>query len=158
SQGGQNGPLFLAADAQARGGVLSGASVSVPITLTEKTKPTPSVAAAFRTLLGLTHPEDAAELTLAHPVLSFAQLPVHPTDPLNYAGYQLVHPRAGVPAKSVLLTEGVSPDGSGDSYAPPHGIEVAAVAAGLPRIAPGTHAVVEATLADVAVPEGGIAG
>ena len=37
SQGGLNGPLYLAVDASARGGVLSGASSGVPITLLEKT-------------------------------------------------------------------------------------------------------------------------
>ena len=161
SQGGQNGPLFFAADAQTRGGVLSGASVSVPITLTEKTKPIPSVAASFRTLLGLIHEDEAAELTLAHPILSFAQTFVDPTDPLNYAAYESIRPRAGFAAKSVLLTEGVSPDGTGDSYAPPHGIEVAAIASGLPRMAPGTHAILEASyanVADIAVASGGLTG
>ncbi|MCI4370871.1 MAG: hypothetical protein L3J81_06045, partial [Thermoplasmata archaeon] len=41
SQGSLNGPLYFAADSSARGGVLSGAASGVPITLLDKTSPSP---------------------------------------------------------------------------------------------------------------------
>ncbi|MEO7327610.1 MAG: hypothetical protein ABI193_03460, partial [Minicystis sp.] len=43
SQGGLNGPLFLAADDAARGGILSGSGAFLTIALLDKTKPSPSV-------------------------------------------------------------------------------------------------------------------
>ena len=70
-------------------------------------------------------------------------------------------PRAGHAPKSIYQTEGVIADGTGDSYAPPHGIEALSVAMGLPRQLPGEHAVVEAAWAgikDVTVPSGGLQG
>jgi hypothetical protein len=60
-----------------------------------------------------------------------------------------------------LQTEGVGPDGTGDSYAPPHGIEIGAVATGLPRMAPGIHVVAEMKaggLGDVTIPSAGLQG
>ncbi|HEY2515287.1 MAG TPA: hypothetical protein VGI39_30680 [Polyangiaceae bacterium] len=161
SQGGQNGPLFFAADDAARGGVLSGSSASVPITLLDKTSPAPSVAGLWLFALGLTHPSDAAELNLFHPIFSFAQTVVDPIDPLVYLGYLARHPRPGYAPKSIYQTEGVTPDGTGDTYAPPHGIEVASVATGLPLQLPGEHPVAEAAwggLAGVAIPAAGLQG
>ncbi|MGH7328696.1 MAG: hypothetical protein ACREJX_10135, partial [Polyangiaceae bacterium] len=67
SQGGVNGPLYLAAANTARGGVLSGTGAMIIVALLEKTEPQPSVAAAVKTLLGLTHPENADELNLYNP-------------------------------------------------------------------------------------------
>lgn len=161
SQGGQNGPLFFAADDAARGGVLSGSSASVPITLLDKTSPAPSVAGLWLFALGLTHPSDAAELNLFHPIFSFAQTVVDPIDPLVYLGYLARHPRPGHAPKSIYQTEGVTPDGTGDTYAPPHGIEVASVATGLPLQRPGEHPVAEATwggLTGVTIPQSGLQG
>jgi hypothetical protein len=159
SQGGTNGPLFLAADDQALGGVLSGSGAMITVAMIEKTQPTPSVAQAVKTILELTHPEDAAELNLFHPVLNMAQAIIDSTDPVNYAGYIIQHPRSGFAPKSILQTEGVNPDGTGDSYAPPHGIEIHSVALGLPREAPGVHVIKEATwgsLGDVTIPTAGL--
>ena len=161
SQGGLNGPLYLAADSSALGGVLSGASSSVPITLLDKTSPAPSVAGLWLFALGLTQPADVAELTLFHPIMSFAQTCMDPIDPLVYMRYVVQHPRAGHAPKSIYQTEGVFPDGGGDTYAPPHGIEVGSVAIGLPREAPGIHTVVEEPwggLGDVTIGSGGLAG
>ena len=161
SQGGLNGPLFLAADKQARGGVLSGSGSVIMVALLEKTQPTPSVAGAVKTLLQLTHPEDAMELSLFHPVLNMAQTFIDPTDPIHYAGYIIEHPRPGFAAKSIYQTEGVKPDGTGDSYAPPHGIELGSVATGLPRMLPGVHTITEAAfggLGDIAIPAAGLTG
>lgn len=161
SEGGLDGPLFLAADGAARGGVLSGSGAMITVALLEKTQPQPSVAQAVKTLLGLTTPDEAAELNLFHPVMNLAQTIVDATDPIHYAGYITQHPRPGLAPKSILQTEGVNPDGSGDSYAPPHGIEIHSVALGLPREAPGVHAIVEAPwggLGDVTVPMAGLQG
>jgi hypothetical protein len=90
-----------------------------------------------------------------------AQAIVDATDPIHYAGYIIQHPRPGFAPKSILQTEGVNPDGTGDTYAPPHGLEIHSVALGLPREAPGIHAIVEApwgNLGDVTVPAGGLQG
>ena len=161
SEGSLSGSMFLAADDQALGGVLSGSGSMITIALLEKTSPTPSVAAALTVLLQLTHGNEAAELNLFHPVLNFAQAMIDMTDPVNYVGDIFQHPRAGFKPKSVYQTEGVNPDGTGDTYAPPHGIEVGSVATGLPRQAPGVHTIVEAAwggLGDITVPAGGLVG
>jgi predicted esterase len=161
SQGGLNGPLYLAADPSARGGVLSGAGSMITIALLEKTKPTPSVAQAVKTVLSLISPDEQAELNALHPVMSLAQTLIDTVDPVNYDGYIVQHPRGTNPPKSVYETEGVNADGTGDSYAPPHGIEIGAAAIGLPREAPGIHAIEEDTyldLGDATVGTGGLAG
>lgn len=161
SQGGVNGPLFLAADKQARGGVLSGTGAMLIVALLEKTSPQPSVAQAVKTILQLTHPDDAAELNLFHPVVNLAQTIVDPTDTVHYMPFIATHPRSGFAPKSILQTEGVAADGSGDTFAPPHGIEIASVALGLPREAPGVHAIAEASwsgLGDVDVTGDGLQG
>jgi hypothetical protein len=133
----------------------------ITVALLEKTQPQPSVAQAVKTVLELTRPDEAAELNLFHPVINLAQTIVDATDPVNYAGYIIQHPRAGLAPKSILHTEGVNPDGTGDSYAPPHGIEIHAVALGLPREAPAVHPIDEAAwggLGDVSVPASGLQG
>lgn len=161
SQGGLNGPLFLASDKSARGGVLSGTGSLITIALLEKTEPKPSVAGALKTLLALTDPEEAKELDLFHPVVNLAQAIVDTTDPIHYMGRIIQRPRDGFGPKSIFETEGIGADGKGDSYAPPHGIEVGAVALGLPRQAPGLWPIREAKyagLGDVTVPAEGLVG
>lgn len=160
SQGGVNGPLFLAADDKARGGVLSGTGGLISVALLEKTQP-PIVAGAVRLLLGLSSPDYATELDLFHPIINVAQTIVDATDPINYMPYIIQHPRQGFTPKSVYLTEGIGPDGVGDNYAPPHGIEYASLAMGLPRQLPGVRAIPNATyggLLDVTVPPEGLSG
>ena len=160
SQGGLNGPLFLAGSDLARGAVLSGAGSDLALNLLEKTKPV-DVAAAFRLLVGLSDSDSAAELNLFHPVMTLVQSIVDSADPLEYGGTIARFPRTGFAPKSIYQTEGVGPDGVGDSYAPPHGIEALSVAMGLPRQLPGVHTVVEAgwaSLQDVSVPPGGLTG
>jgi hypothetical protein len=86
---------------------------------------------------------------------------VDPTDPLNYVRYIATEPRAGFAAKSVMMTEGVNPDGSGDSYSPPHGIEVQAVALGLPPQNPIIHPIEELAWGDlspITIPAEGLSG
>jgi predicted esterase len=160
SQGGQNGPLYLAADDSARGGVLSGSGSVLSITLLEKTKPTPSVAAAVKTLLTL-KPDDNDELNPLHPVISLAQSLVDPVDPIHYVGHIILDPRPGFAPKSVYQTEGVRPDFTGDSYTPPHSIEVQAVAMGLPLMTPSIHPVAEMSYGGpgpLTIPAEGVSG
>ena len=161
SQGGVNGPLYLAAANTARGGVLSGTGAMITVALLEKTQPQPSVAAAVKTLLGLSHPENADELNLYNPVINLAQTIIDATDPVNYMPYIIQNPRPGFAPKSIYQTEGVNSDGTGDSYAPPHGIEIASVAMGLPIEDPVVHPIQEASwsgLGDVGIPPGGLSG
>ncbi len=161
SQGGLNGPLYLAADPSARGGVLSGSSASIAITFLQKSLPTPSIAALVRSVfLGL-KPDEYDELDLFHPALAVGQALADVIDPMHYARYTIAAPRFGGAPKSIYLTEGINPDGVGDSYAPPHGIEVQALALGLPLQLPSQRAVVEAAWGGppaTAIPPGGLSG
>ncbi len=144
SQGGLSGPLFLASSASARGGVLSGAGAIFAIALLEKTEPKPSIrdlVTAF--FLDLTTEEEAAELNLLHPAISLAQSIVDVTDTLHYARFLAADPRPGFAAKSIYMTEGINPDGVGDSYAPPNGIEAHGVAVGLPLQLPGQRPIAQ---------------
>jgi predicted esterase len=160
SQGGLNGPLFLAASDLARGGVLSGAGSVLSVALLEKTKPV-DVAAAVRVLLGLADEERAKELNVFHPALALAQTIVDATDPIHYGAFITTSPRAGFAPKSIFQTEGIAADGSGDTYSPPHGIEALAVSMSLPRLAPGIRNIAEAQwagLGDLSVPAAGVSG
>ena len=162
SEGGLDGPLFLAGDKQALGGVLSGSGAVIIVALLDKTSPAASnVAGDVKVLLGLSRRADAAELNLFHPAINFVQAIVDVEDPVNYARYIIAQPRAGFAPKSILQTEGVNPDGTGDTYAPPLGMEIHSVALGLPRESPGIHPIAQAAwgpLADVTVPAAGLAG
>ena len=72
SQGGLNGPLFLAGSSLARGAVLSGAGSDPALNLLEKTKPA-DVAAAFRALVRPGARELATERSLFPPVMTAAR-------------------------------------------------------------------------------------
>lgn len=161
SQGGLNGPMFLAVDNQARGAVLSGSASVISITLLEKTEPI-DVAALVRNVFLALSPSEQPELNELHPEISMAQTIVDPTDPIHYVPLIAKSPLPGFAPKSVLMTEGVSADGSGDSYAPPHGIEVQAIALGLAPVEPVVYAPVELAwspaLSPFSVPAQGIAG
>ncbi len=160
SQGGLNGPLFLAGSDKARGAVLSGAGSVLAIALLEKKKPI-DVSATTRLLFGLLAADDAAELDIFHPVMALTQSIVDATDTIHYGRFITRAPRGGHAPKSIYQTEGINADGSGDTYAPPHGIEALSVAIGLPRQAPGIKAIQEAEwdgLADLSVPTDGVSG
>jgi hypothetical protein len=135
SQGGLNGPLFLAVDDYARGGVLSGAGSAISYSLLLKTLPTPSVSGLIKALLSI-QPENDDEWTELHPVISLLQTLIDTTDPIHYYGAITREPFPGHVAKSVLMTEGVRADGSGDNYAPPRTIESGAIAARYPLFNP----------------------
>jgi predicted esterase len=160
SQGGLNGPMFLAVDNQSRGGVLSGSGSMISITLLEKTEPVNVAALVKAVFLGL-NAEDAAEVNELHPAIALAQTIVDPTDPIHYVRAVALEPRPGFSAKSVLMTEGVNEDFSGDNYTPPHAIEVQAVALGLPPQEPIIHPIAELAwtgLSPVVIPAGGLSG
>ncbi len=142
SQGGLNGPLYLAADDSSLGGVLSGSGSLIGLALLEKTEPKPSVADLVRTVFLALAPEDD-ELDLYHPAIALAQTVVDAVDPIHYAGFTVLAPRDGFAPKSIYMSEGIAPDGRGDSYTPPHGIEAQAIAMGLPLVVPAQHDVVE---------------
>ncbi len=142
SQGGLNGPLFLAADDGALGGILSGSGGTLAISLLGKTQPTPSIASLVRIVfLGLGPDDD--ELDEFHPAMSLAQAVVDPVDPSNYARHIVIEPRPGHAPKSIYMTEGINADGVGDSYSPTRGIEAHAVAMGLPLAEPIVYPITE---------------
>jgi hypothetical protein len=143
SQGGLNGPLFTAIDPSARGGVFSGSGAMIAIALLEKTKPDPSPAALVRTILLGLNTDEGGELDVFHPGMSLIQTIIDVEDPLHYGRLQATDPRPGFAAKSIYMTEGINPDGSGDSYAPPHGIEAHAMCIGLPPQLPLQHDIAE---------------
>jgi len=159
SQGGLNGPLYLAAADSSVGGVLSGSSSVLSITLLEKTEPSPSVAGAVRLLLGLTG-SDADEYDIFHPGIMLAQSLVDAIDPIHYARFIVPEPRPGFSAKSILITEGIAPDGTGDNYSPPAGIEAQAVAMGLPLIEPSVLPIPQLGYgaSSTPIPSGGLSG
>jgi predicted esterase len=158
SQGGLNGPLFLAADGQTRGGVLSGSGSVITLTLLEKTSPTPSVAALVKSTLLRLRGDQQAEATVFHPGLALAQTIVDTTDPVHYVPRLIKNPRPGFLPKSIYQTEGVAASGKGDSYTPPRCIEAQAVATGLPLLNPVVYPFAGMDLAGMAPVDLGPAG
>ncbi len=162
SQGSLNGTLFLAASPASRGGVLSGASGLISITLLEKTQPAPSIEGLVEVLLGLTTADEQKELGIDHPAISLAQSIVDTVDPINYAAEIIARP-GGAVSKSIYQTEGVRADGTGDDYAPPRGGEALALAMGLGLMAPPVWQPTDAKwmgagLQPVTIPAGGLSG
>jgi hypothetical protein len=161
SQGGLNGPLFSAVDPSIRGAVFSGSGAEIAIALLEKTDPSPSVAALFSTLLLGLNAAETSELDVFHPEVSMIQSLIDVTDPLHYGRMQAADPRPGFAPKSIYMTEGINPDGTGDTYAPPHGIEAHAISIGLPVELPEQRAIAESKWGGpqpVRVPSGGLSG
>lgn len=154
SQGGLNGPLFLSVDDQARGGVLSGAGSAIAFSLVLKTLPSPSVSGLIKALLSI-QAENDDEFTELHPVVSLVQAVIDTADPVHYYAALTRAPFAGRSVKSVLMTEGVRADGSGDSYAPPRTIEAGAIAARLPLLRDVVWDVPELTKVAGVAPQGG---
>jgi hypothetical protein len=151
----------MAVDDSSRGGVLSGSAAVIAISLLEKTKPAPSVASLVQIVfLGL-RDDEGTEMNELHPAISLAQTIVDVVDPINYARSIALEPRPGFMPKSILMTEGINPDGTGDHFSPPHGIEVHAIAMGLPLQQPAVRPVSEGRWggpAPVAIPAGGLSG
>ncbi len=144
SQGGLNGALLLAVDDQTKGGVLSGAGSAISYSLLMKVKPDPSVAGLVKVFLGV-QAENEDELTVLHPALSLVQTIVDPSDPVHYYGAIAKAPFTGHVPKSVLMTEGINPDGSGDNFSPPRTIEAGAIAGAFPLLEPVVYDIPEIT-------------
>lgn len=151
SQGGLNGPIFLATDDTAKGAVFSGAGSAIAYSLLLKVKPDPSIAGLVKAFLGVSE-ENQDELGPLHPAMSLVQTVVDATDPLHYYGALARAPFMGRVPKSVLMTEGVAADGTGDNYAPPRTIEAGAVAGGFPLIEPVVLDIPELTKLDGVAP------
>ncbi len=151
SQGGLNGPLFLAVSDDARGGVLSGAGSAISYSLLEKTLPAPSVSGLMEAFLSI-QPANQDEWTELHPIVSLVQTLIDATDPIHYYAALTRAPFAGHVVKSILMTEGVNPDGTGDDYAPPRTIEDGAIVARLPLLNPVVRDVPELTGFDGVAP------
>lgn len=127
SQGGLNGPLFMAVEPTVRGGMLSGAGASIAISVEQKTDPA-SIAAPVSGLLGL---PDEDPLDRWHPVLMLIQTFIEPGDGLNYARFWFAEPPPGYAPKSVFMTVGLE-----DTYTPPETTFALAVAGRVPVITP----------------------
>lgn len=134
SQGGLNGPLFLAIDDQAQGGVLSGAGGHLAIALVDKVEPLniPQLAGFLLRFPGSGAAAlEQEHLVYEHPILALLQTWTDVADPTNYAHYLFRAPRPGFAPKSILQTEGIT-----DAYTPPRSIEALATAAGIPPLMP----------------------
>lgn len=129
SQGGLNGPLWLAAEDGARTAVLSGAGGAFNVSLLLKTSPV-NIPALITGVLGLS----PGELVPLHPAVTLLQFLVDPSDPVNYGRYIVREPRAGVHAKHIFQTQGFV-----DTYAPPEGIAALARSIAIPLVAPMPH-------------------
>jgi hypothetical protein len=129
SQGGLNGPLWLAAESGAHAAVLSGAAGVIMLSLVLKTRPI-NIAVLLSQLLQL----QPNELVPLHPVMTVLQLLVDPADPVNYGRYIIREPREGMRARHVFMTQGFV-----DSYAPPPGIAALALSIGVPLTEPVLH-------------------
>jgi hypothetical protein len=161
SQGGLNGPLFTAIDPTARGGVFSGSGADIALGLLEKTQPQPAVSGLVSSLLLGLDASNSTELDVFHPGMSLIQMLIDVEDPMNYGRLQATDPRSGFAPKSVYMTEGINPDGTGDSYAPPPTIEGHALSIGLPLQLPDQHAIPQLAWGGprpVKVPAAGLTG
>jgi hypothetical protein len=135
SQGGQNGPLFLAIDETAKSAMLSGAGAQFTLALLEKVEPLniPSILAAALVLPGTTTDEklENENISPEHPILNLLQTWMDVADPVNYAHRFFKDPRPGFEPKHIFMTEGID-----DSYTPPLSIEALAISAGVPLLLP----------------------
>lgn len=129
SQGGLNGPLWLAAEDGASAAVLSGAGGSFALALILKTEPL-NIPQLVSTALALR----PGELVPLHPVVSLLQHLVDPSDPVNYGRYIVREPRGANRPKHVYQTQGFI-----DRFAPPAGIAALALSQGLPLALPVLH-------------------
>jgi len=127
SQGGLNGPLFMAVDPHVRGGVLSGAGSNIAISLEQKVKPF-NVNQLIRAALGLPASET---LDRWHPALTLLQTFIEPGDSANYGRFWFSEPPAGHPHKSVFMTVGLE-----DDYTPPETTFALAASGRVPLVQP----------------------
>ncbi|MGF1468244.1 MAG: hypothetical protein ACFCGT_19150 [Sandaracinaceae bacterium] len=137
SQGGLNGPLFLAIDGAARGAVLSASTGVIAPALREKTMPDdpsiPELVVSFLQLSG-DSVEEAFEtegFVVEHPIPNLLQTWIEAADAVNYASRLGRDRPAALGPLSVVMTEGLL-----DAWSPPLSIEALAGAIGLPVVRP----------------------
>ena len=153
SQGGLNGPIFLAIDDTAKGGVLSGAGGHLAIALVEKTEPL-DIPDLVRLLLRVNNAElEDEHLTYEHPVFALLQTWTDVADPTNYVHMLFERPREGFAPKSILQTEGIT-----DAYTPPRSIEALAVSAGIPLVGRELQPIPALELLDLGRVDGPVSG
>ncbi|MGB0648258.1 MAG: hypothetical protein ACPGQS_13825, partial [Bradymonadia bacterium] len=127
SQGGVNGPLFLAVDRNVSGGMLSAAGGNIAITLEQKKRPFDIAGfAEMLVMLG-----DNETLDRWHPLFLLVQTFIEPGDPINYARFWFDEPRDGGVPKSIFMTAGLD-----DEYTPPDAIFSLAASGAVPIIPP----------------------
>lgn len=141
SQGGLNGPLFLAVESEVRGGMLSGAGANFAISIEQKKQPT-DINQPVRAVLRL--PPDEP-LDRWHPVVMLLQTFIEPADGHNYAPFWFARPAEGYRPKSIFMTVGLE-----DEYTPPDTTHALAAAAGVPIIDPVAQEVEALSLLGVA--------
>ncbi len=129
SQGGLNGPLWLAAEGTARAAVLSGAAGVLALSIVLKTEPV-NIPQTITSVLQL----QRDELVALHPLATLLQTLADPADPINYARFIVREPRPGERPKHIFQTQGFV-----DRYSPPAAIAALALATGLPLTAPVTQ-------------------
>ncbi len=127
SQGGLNGPLFMAVEPDIKGGVLSAAGGLLAITLEQKTKPT-DINELVSTFVPIA---EAGVLDRWHPVLGLLQLFIEPGDPVNYAPFWFHEPIAGTAPRHIFMTAGLD-----DEYTTPDSMFALAAAGRVPIIEP----------------------
>ena len=127
SQGGLNGPLFLAIEPTVAGAVFSGSGASIAISIEQKTRPFDINGLAAAALL---LPDDEA-LDRWHPALALLQTFIEPGDTVNYARFWFHEPPEDHPAKSVFMTVGLL-----DEFTPPDATFALAAAARIPILQP----------------------
>ena len=137
SQGGLNGPLFMAVEPKILAGVLSEAGAAIPITIEQKTEPV-NINQLVRAALGLGGNDP---LDRWHPTLSLLQTYIEVSDGANYARFWFAEPPAGYAPKSVFMTAGLE-----DPYTPPDSIFAMAAAGQVPIVEPVLHPIEALTL------------
>ena len=127
SQGGLNGPLFLAIEPNVLGAMFSGAGSNIAISLEQKTRPF-DVNQIVKIALGLSSDE---ALDRWHPTLSLLQTYIEPGDSANYGRFWFREPPEGHEPKSVFMTVGLL-----DEYTPPETTFALAASGGVPLMEP----------------------
>ncbi|MFT5355043.1 MAG: hypothetical protein ACI9KE_002257 [Polyangiales bacterium] len=127
SQGGLNGPLFMAVDDSVQGGVLSGAGGQLAIALVDKNEPL-SIPSLVQAILGV---DGTEQLNYEHPLFAVLSTLTDVSDPTNYGHLITASPLPGYAPKHVLMTQGLS-----DQFTPPRSMQALALAASIPILEP----------------------
>ena len=140
SQGGLNGPIFMAVEPQVLGGLLSGAGSNIAISMEQKTKPF-DVNNLVRTALGVPASEG---LDRWHPALALLQTFIEPGDSANYGRFWFAEPPEGYAPKSIFMTVGLK-----DAYTPPDTTYSLAVSGRVPLMEPIEEPIVALDFLDI---------